>query len=305
MKVVSLLPSATEIVFALGAEELLYGVSSDCDFPDGVRSKPVVSRSVLDVDATTSPGDIDRLVGEQLDATDSIYSVDRSLIQELQPDLILAQDLCRVCAVPSGHVDEALAQIGCTADVLSLDPHTLDDVIASVGRVGVALGLRERAAILVDELRSRVEAVHRATSGPRPRRVFALEWPEPSFTGGHWVPDMVQAAGGTDVLGRAGEPSRKVTREEIDAAAPDVVVYMPCGFGIEDAVSQAQDLYADETIAATPAVRAGEIYATDASAYFSRPGPRLVRGVEILAGLLHPDRFPAPASSEARRVAPA
>jgi iron complex transport system substrate-binding protein len=302
MNIVSLLPSATEIVYALGADDFLLGVSCDCDYPDEVRHKPVVSSASLPIDHTTDARTIDQLVRNQLDESSSIYSLNTALIRELRPDLILAQDLCRVCAVPSGAVEEALEIIGCDAEVLSLDPHTLDGVIDAVQRVGDALGKSEQARILSKALRNRVEAVRRVTKDLRTRRVFALEWPDPPFNGGHWVPEMVEAAGGRDVLGSSGAPSRELSWDDIVAAAPEVIVYMPCGFGLADAVAQARKLYATEAFRKTPAAMRGDLFAVDASSYFSRPGPRLIDGVEILGGLLHPHRLPVPSAMTARRV---
>jgi len=302
MKAVSLLPSATEIVFALGAQDLLCGVSCDCDYPEEALQKPVVSSTALPIDHTSTPRTIDQLVREQLDDSASIYSLNTSLIRELRPDLILAQDLCRVCAVPSGDVEEALDVIGCRADVISLDPHTISEVIDGVERVGDALGKSDQARMLANSLRNRVEAVRRVTKDLRPRRVFALEWPDPPFNGGHWVPEMVEVAGGRDVLGAAGAPSREVSWDEIVTAAPEVIVYMPCGFGLADAVAQARELYTNDAFLKTPAAMHGEVFAVDASSYFSRPGPRLINGVEILGGLLHPRDFPAPPLSTSLRL---
>jgi iron complex transport system substrate-binding protein len=266
--------------------------------------KPVVSSTALPIDDTSTPRSIDQLVRERLEASGSIYSLNTSLIRDLRPDLILAQDLCRVCAVPSGDVEEALDVIGCSADVISLDPHTINEVIDGIQRVGDALGKSGQARILADNLKNRVETVRRVTKGLRPRRVFALEWPDPPFNGGHWVPEMVEIAGGRDVLGEPGGPSREVSWDEIVSAAPEVIVYMPCGFGLADAVAQAHELYANEAFLKTPAAKHGDVFAVDASSYFSRPGPRLIDGVEILSGLLHPRCFSAPAAATALRVEP-
>lgn len=302
MKVVSLLPSATEIVYALGADDVLCGVSCDCDFPEEAGRKPVVSSTALPIDRATDPSTIDQLVRDQLDESQSIYSLNTSLIRELRPDLILAQDLCRVCAVPSGDVEEALDVIGCRADVLSLDPHTIDEVINGVEQVGDALGKSEQAGVVAKNLRSRMEAVQHVTKDVKPRRVFALEWPAPPFNGGHWVPEMVEAAGGRDVLGVAGVPSREVSWGDIVASEPEVIVFMPCGFGLADAVVQLRELYTNDAFLKTPAAACGDVFAVDASSYFSRPGPRLIDGVEILSGVLHPEYFPIPSATTALRV---
>jgi iron complex transport system substrate-binding protein len=302
MKVLSLLPSATEIVYALGGQENLVGVSCDCDYPEDVSTKPVVSAKVLPISSITSPAEIDRVVRDQLQVSDSIYSLDRALIQQLRPDVILAQDLCRVCAVPSGHVEEALDVIGCTADVLSLDPHSLEEVLGSISTVGIALGVAERAEAFVTDLRGRLSRVHTLLTGVARKRVVALEWQDPPFSGGHWVPEMIEAAGGFDPLGTPGGRSRTLTWAEITAASPDVLVYMPCGYDLVDAVGQLPLLFSIPEFRNLPAVLAGELFVTDSSAYFSRSGPRLIDGVEILAGFLHPSHIPPPPPERALRV---
>jgi len=302
MKVLSLLPSATEIVFAIGAQDSLCGVSCDCDYPQAVASKPVVSAKVLPITAATPPAEIDQLVRDQLQVSDSIYSLDRELIQELRPDLILAQDLCRVCAVPSGDVEEALDYIGCSAEVLSLDPHSLEDVLEGILAVGRAVGVGGRAEAVVSELQVRLDRVRNATADASTRRVVSLEWQDPPFNGGHWVPEMIELAGGTDLLGAPGERSRTVTWAEIEAVAPDVIIYMPCGYDLAGAVEQSSALLEVEEFARTPAALNGDVFVTDSSAYFSRSGPRLIDGVEILAGILHPDRFTPPEPTKAVRL---
>lgn len=302
MNVLSLLPSATEIVYALGAQDSLCGVSCDCDYPEAVAGKPVVSTKVLPITATTPPAEIDRLVRDQLQISDSIYSLDRELIQELRPDVILAQDLCRVCAVPSGHVEEALEVIGCTAEVLSLDPHSLDEALESILMVGQTLELGERAETLVAGLRLRLVRARHATAGAPLKRVAALEWQDPPFNGGHWIPEMIELAGGIDLLGTPGARSRSVTWAEVEAASPDAIVYMPCGYGLEEAMEQLPALFDVSEFMRTPAAISGEVYVADSSSYFSRSGPRLVDGVEILAGLFHPELFELPDPSKARRA---
>lgn len=304
LKVVSLLPSATEIVYALGRQDDLCAVSCDCDYPVDVANKAVVSSKVLPIEASTPPGEIDRLVREQLDSSDSIYSIDRSLIQELRPDVILAQDLCRVCAVPSGHVEEALDVIGCRAEVLSLDPHTLDDVLDNIILVGDTLGASSEATLIVTALRSRLDRIRELTTEAPQKRVVALEWQDPPFNGGHWIPEMIEIAGGMDLLGSTGSYSKTVTWAEVETAAPEVIVYMPCGYDLADAVQQARDLFQIEALTRTPAARNGQVFATDSAAYFSRSGPRLVDGVEILAAIFHPELFPQLPEGKARRVGP-
>jgi iron complex transport system substrate-binding protein len=281
VKIVSLLPSATEIVYALGLEEQLEGVTFECNWPPQAQDKPIISGTALPMESLTSSVQIDEAVRAQLDAGEPIYTLDRERIAAIQPDLILAQDLCRVCAVPSGAVEDALDSIGCRADVVSLDPSTLDDVIACVGTVGAATGTGEVAADVMAALRARVDTVRAAVAGlPRPR-VFALEWFDPPFNAGHWVPDMIDAAGGEPVLAASGERSRQVSWAEIADAAPDVVVFMPCGYNLARAQAELASVRAVPELAGVP-----HVVAVDGDAYFSRPGPRVVDGVEILAELL-------------------
>jgi iron complex transport system substrate-binding protein len=282
VKIVSLLPSATEIVFALGLGAHLRGVSFECDFPESVRSVPIVSGTALPTDGSLSASEIDAAVSERVAAGESIYTLDDARIRDIDPDLILAQDLCRVCAVPSGAVEEALDVIGCHARVVSLDPGRLDEVIACIGMVGDVTGTGASADALMESLRSRVDAVRRRVRGRDRPRVLVLEWSDPLFNAGHWVPDQVEAAGGEPVLAVAGARSRRLTWEEIGAALVDVTIFMPCGFDLPGAVAQAPAL-----LARPEAAGLGRIFAVDANAYFSRPGPRVVEGVELLEGLLH------------------
>jgi iron complex transport system substrate-binding protein len=283
VKIVSLLPSATEIVFGLGLGDQLHGVSFECDYPMAARSVPVVSGTALPTDGSLTAAQIDAAVSTRVSAGESIYTLDDARIRAIDPDLILAQDLCRVCAVPSGAVEEALGVIGCQAEVISLDPGRLDEVIDCIGTVGAATGTSERAEVLMAEFRRRVEAVRQRVRARHRPRVLVLEWPDPPFNAGHWVPDMVDAAGGELVLAAGGERSKRITWEQITAEAIDVTVFMPCGFDLDGAVEQAGSF-----LGRPEAAHLGRIYAVDANAYFSRPGPRLVDGVELLGELLHP-----------------
>jgi iron complex transport system substrate-binding protein len=282
VKIVSLLPSATEIVFALGLGEDLRGVSFECDFPGPARAVPVVSGTALPTEGSLSATEIDAEVSARVAAGESIYTLDDARIRAIDPDLILAQDLCQVCAVPSGAVEEALDVIGCHAEVVSLDPGRLDEVIACIGTVGAVTGTSAKADVLMEALRARVDAVRQRVQGRRRPRVLVLEWPDPPFNAGHWVPDQVEAAGGMSVLAVAGARSRRLTWEEIGTAEVDLTVFMPCGFDLEGAVAQAPTL-----LARPEAAVLGRIIAVDANAYFSRPGPRVVDGVELLEQLLH------------------
>ena len=295
MRIVSLLPSATEIVYALGLEDSLVGVTHECDWPPAAQDKPVVSLSALP--AAADPAEVDRLVTESLSGGDPIYRLDDVAVRELQPDLVLTQDLCAVCAVPSGHVNEALAVLGCRADVLSLDPSSLGDVLDCLTRVGTATGTEDRANEVVATLRRRLEEVATAVDGLERPRTFALEWSDPPFNGGHWVPEMIERAGGDPVLGCPGTPSVRVTWEQIAEADPEVVVFMPCGYDAARAADEAAGLLHRPELDGV-----GRFFAVDASAYFSRPGPRLIDGVELLAAALHPDVAAQPHPDAVRRL---
>ena len=298
MKIVSLLPSATEIVFALGLGEALEGVSFECDFPPEARDKAVVSGTVLELDGAGA-ADIDAAVRARLAEGQPIYTLDRDRIRAIQPGVLLAQDLCEVCAVPSGVVNDALEDLGCAARVVSLDPVTLDDVIAGIGEVGEATGREDHARVLMTRLHDRVDDVRALVAGlPRPRpRVLPLEWSEPPFSAGHWVPDMVDAAGGECLLAPPASRSRPLAWDAVASSRPEVVVFAPCGHHLDAAVEAARPLR-DHPALAT----ASQLWVVDADAYFSRPGPRVVDGVELLASILHPERAGPPDPSRAVRL---
>jgi iron complex transport system substrate-binding protein len=291
---VSLLPSATEIVYALGLGDDLAGVTFECDEPPAARADKTIVVGGLDT-SRMAPGDIDRYVRSRLAAGEDLYTLHARALAELAPDLILTQDLCRVCALPSGHVNDALDYLGCRADVLTLDPHSLDEVLDSIVLVGQRAGVPERAAALVAGLRERLEAVAErvATAGARPR-VAVVEWVDPPFTAGHWVPDLVTAAGGRPVAARPGVPSVQTTWADIAAAEPELVVVAPCGYHLAGAAEQAR-----LAVAQLPGV---PVWAIDADGIVVRPGPRLVNGVEALASVIHPGAVPAPPPGSVARV---
>jgi iron complex transport system substrate-binding protein len=295
MKIASLLPSATEIVYALGLGDDLIGVTDECDYPPAAVTKPVISRSVLSQGLIQTPREIDDAVREKVGQSQPLYQLDVDLLRRSQPDVILTQDLCRVCAVPSGQVQQALDQIGLPdAKVLSLDPNTLDEVIATIGIVAKLLDREERGEELMTSLRARVTRVKETAKRLPTVSVFALEWSDPPFSAGHWVPGMITAVGGTPILAEDGQPSRETAWHEVRAASPEVIVFMPCGYYLEEAEEEADSFIGQPEFADTPAVRNGNVYAVDATSYFSRPGPRLVDGLEILAWAAHPDAYPAP-----------
>jgi iron complex transport system substrate-binding protein len=286
VRIVSLLPSTTEICFAVGAGDDVVGVTFECDFPAEAKQRRIVSTSAL------TPGlsavQIDAEVKARIAAGEDLYHLDEGALATLGADLVLTQDLCAVCAVDVSTVDDALAHLGCRAQVLTVDPGRLDDVISSVVMIGEATGHRVAATEIAAALRTRLAAVQAAVAGrPRPR-VAVLEWTDPAFTAGHWVPDMVVVAGGDPVLGTAGERSVETTWEQVAASAPDLVVVSPCGYRLPAAIDLARTV-----VAAGVLPPEADVWAVDADAAFVRPGPRLVDGVEALAGVFHPMALPA------------
>jgi len=303
LRIVSLLASATEILCALGLEDRIVGISHECDHPTTVLDRPRLSRPRFDPAGMTS-GEIDRTLRETVANTGSVYEIDADTLAELQPDLILTQAVCDVCAVPAAGVREVVREREIRAEVLSLDAHTLEEILASVRTVGSAVGRRRAADLLVAELEARLARTEAAVRGTPPVGTLAIEWLDPPFAAGHWVPEMIARAGGTDLIGRAGERSLQRSWPEIRALDPDVLVVMPCGYDLEAARRDA-DLHAAELSAAAPrAIAAGRAYVVDASSYFNRSGPRVVTGVEILAGLLHPETADPPPAGTAARWAP-
>jgi iron complex transport system substrate-binding protein len=278
VRIVSLLPSTTEILFALGAGDDVVGVTFECDTPAEARTRTVVSSSALPSGLT--PAEIDAYVAGAVGRGEDLYHLSESALSGLDPTLVVTQDLCAVCAVDVSTVDDALSYLGCRAEVLTVDPHTLDDVLDSVLLLGRATGRDEAAAELVQSLRLRLAAVWRRAMGrPRPR-VAVLEWTDPPYAPGHWIPEMVELAGGECVLGTAGQRSGRIQWQDLQEARPEVVVVAPCGYDRAGAGSQA------EAIAhlLPPGVR---VHAADADGMWARPGPRLVDGVEELASVLH------------------
>ena len=280
VRVVSLLPSATEIAIGLGLAEQLVGVTFECDFPPDPRVGRSVVVGGLDTHGLDA-GAIDALVRQKVAAGDDLYTLDVDAFRELDPTVVLTQDLCRVCALPSGQVDQAMAQLGCHARVVTMDPHSLADILATILAVGDATGTVHRAEEMVKGLRARLTAVAERVAGrPRPR-VFVLEWPDPPFVAGHWVPELVQAAGGDAVLARPGERSVPTTWDEVARIDPDVVVVSSCGFDAQGSAAHAADVL-DRLPATT------QVWAIDANGLMVRPGPRVVDGVETLAAIFHP-----------------
>jgi iron complex transport system substrate-binding protein len=289
MRIVSLVPSATETLFALGLGPDVIAVTHECDYPAAACELPKITRDVLPTGL--SAGEIDAAVKERTLAGLSIYELDADLLRDLQPDLIVTQELCTVCAVSYDDVRAVAEEIETHPHVISLDPHTVGEILSDVRTLAQATDRKDEAVELVRDASARIDRVRLAVRGARRPRVAALEWLDPPFAAGHWTPQLIEHAGGEDVLGFAGEKSEQRAWAEVGGSQPDLVIVMPCGYDAEIAHREAE-MHRDELAA----VGAGEIVAVDASAYFSRPGPRIIDGLELLAHIIHPELFPeAPA----------
>jgi iron complex transport system substrate-binding protein len=287
MRIVSLLPSATEILFALGLDREIVGVSHECDFPPRAKTKPVVIHSRLPRDAP--PAEIDRLVSEYVHRGESLYAVDAEVLEKLAPDLIVTQDLCHVCAASPDDLATALTRFERRPEVLCLNPQDLGDVWRDILWVGEEACRGPQAEALVKQIGERLGVLEKqlAQSADRPRVAF-LEWLQPFYAGGHWVPEMIHVAGGVDVLGRVRTPSFRVRLQEIVEAEPEILLIAPCGYSAQLARDEYRSMDFPEQWKAMPAVRNGRVYALEANSYFSRPGPRLITGIEAAAKLFHP-----------------
>jgi iron complex transport system substrate-binding protein len=286
VRVVSLLPSTTEILFAIGAGDEVVGVTFECDHPREARSRTIVSSTTVPEGLT--PAQIDEEVRTRVAAGEDLYRLDEGALRDLDADLIVTQDLCAVCAVDVNSVDAALRHLGCRAQVLTVDPMTLDDVLASIVLIGKAVGKETSAEALIAELHARLDRVAALVRDRTTPRIAVMEWCDPLYSAGHWVPDMVVASGAVPALGRSGERSRGVTADELRTSNADIVVVAPCGFGLADAAAQAETLVrGDQLPHGLP------VWAVDANAAFVRPGPRVVDGIEALAAIAHPDSIGA------------
>ncbi len=299
MRIVSLLPSATEILFALGFDKEVVGVSHECDFPAQARTKRVVIHSRLPHDAP--PLEIDRLVREYVSRGESLYSVDAEALEELEPDLIITQDLCQVCAASPDDLATTLARFPMRPEVLCLNPQDLGDVWRDILWVGEATCRGHEAEALLKKIGTRLGELECQLEGMAHRpRVAILEWLEPFYVAGHWVPEMIEVAGGKDALGKKRTPSFRITAEDVMDAAPDILLIAQCGYSAQQARDEYRAMSFPGEWSAMPAVRNSQVYALDASGYFSRPGPRLMTGIEALVKILHPEVV---VSSEAESVA--
>ena len=294
MRIASLLPSATEIVCALGMEDNLVAVTHECDYPDSVRDKPVLTRSVLS--SASSGAEVDRHIRELVHEGSSIYALDAPLLEALHPDLILTQELCEVCAVSYPIVERAARRLGSSPQLVSLEPESLEDVFANIRFIGRLVGRADTAEQVCDSLRQRVASVEQRVAD-RPRRtVVCLEWVDPPFNCGHWTPELVALAGGDELLGVARQPAQLLDWQRVIDADPEVVVVMACGFSLERSLQEV------ESARGHLFGLGADIWVVDGNAFFSRPGPRLVDSVEIMAGILHPGAVDAPHPSAARRL---
>ncbi len=285
MRIVSLVPSATEMLFALGLGADLIAVTHECDYPAAARELPRVTRDLLP--GGLSAAEIDAAVKQRTLAGESIYELDTEALHDLRPDLIVTQALCAVCAVSYDDVQSLAEEIESHPQVVSLDPHTVGEILGDARTLARATDRTDAAIELVGDASARIDRVRVAVRGARRLRVAALEWLDPPFAAGHWTPQLIEYAGGEDVLGFAGEHSQERTWAEIGTSDPDVVIVMPCGYNAEIAHREAE-MHRDELVA----LGAGEVVAVDAAAYFSRPGPRIVDGLELLAHILHPELVP-------------
>lgn len=283
-RIVSFLPAGTEIVYAVGAGELLVGRSHECDYPADALALPIVSKPALELGGL-SQQQIDAAVGERLRSGASLYMVDEILLRELAPDLVLTQDLCQVCAPSGTELTRALNELPSKPNVLWLTPKTLGEIEENILAVGAATDRKEVATSLIAHNRTRMAAVSEAVADVPRRRVVFLEWTDPLFCAGHWVPGMITLAGGEDPLGQPGADSVRMTWDDVRDAKPEMIIVAPCGYGLEKAAELARKI---------PAVEGATVYAVDANAYFARPGPRVAEGVELLGHIMHPARCPWP-----------
>lgn len=308
MRICSLLPSATDIVVALGLHDHLVAVTHECELPPGAPALPVITRSTLGA-ADRSSRDIHNHVTAAAHNGSSLYMLDQALLERCDPELILTQELCEVCAISYEHVATAVhrldAGLPTKRTTLSLEPHTLADILETIVQVGEAAAVPERAVRLVDELRKRIDAITTvARAASTTPRVLAMEWLDPPYTAGHWVPEMIRLAGGRDELGREGAFSYEITWSDVTRYDPDIVVLMPCSFGLERTLQEAAALTRQSAWPSLAAVRAGCVFAVDGARYFSRHGPRVVDGLSILGEIIHPELFPRASAAEAWRRLP-
>ncbi|HJU13507.1 MAG TPA: cobalamin-binding protein [Candidatus Nitrosotalea sp.] len=288
-RIVSFLPSATEILYELGVGDKVLAVTHECNFPSESRSKPKVIHSAFDP-AKMSSKEIDKKVEELMKSGNDIYVLDEQVLRNANPDLIIAQGICEVCSPHTREVEKALSILQSKPEVLILDPKNLDDILDNIVEVGVKVGRQKEAKEFVSRLQARINRVKETRKGALPK-VLCIEWLDPLFTAGHWVPQMVELAGGINGISKTGERSRKMDLDEVAGFDPDIVILMPCGFGIKRTLEEYEKLLENKKWKKLRAVKEGQVYAVNANEYFSKPGPRTVTGVEILAKIINPDTF--------------
>ena len=290
-RIVSFLPSATEMACALGLADQLVGITHECDYPPEVRGKSVVVSNALPIETMSQP-EIDAAVAERMRSGLSLYQIDERLLEQLAPDLILTQNLCQVCAPSGNDVAQLLKVLPKQPEILWLTPKSLDEIFDNLLQLGKATGRVDEARLLVAAGRERLANVTAITNDlPKRPRVFCMEWLDPVYCSGHWMPEMVTLAGGVDGLGRTGADSVRISWDEVVAWAPEVLIVTPCGFNLDKVAELIPSLFANPGWSELPAVRNGRVYAVDANSYFARPSLRVVDGTELLAHLIHPDLF--------------
>jgi iron complex transport system substrate-binding protein len=281
-RIVSFLPAGTEMIHALGAGNELVGRSHECDYPTSVTGLPVVSRPALDLD-DSSPAEVDLAIADRMRTGDTLYRIDEVLLRDLKPDVILTQNLCRVCAPSGDELTRAVRKFQLQPEVLFLTPRNIAEIEENITTVGRAIGRPDEAEALLRSNQERLSSVRAAVAKAPARRVVFLEWTEPLFCGGHWVPEMISLAGGNDPLGRPGEDSVRMDWDDVASARPEMIIVSPCGYRLDRAAELARQM---------PQISDAAVYAVDANAYFARPGPRVVEGIELLAHLFHPTLVP-------------
>lgn len=290
LRIASFLPAATEMVCALGLTDNLVGISHECDYPPEVKGKPVVVKCAMDL-ASLNLDQIDKAVSERVGQGGSVYAVDEAVLRQVSPSLVVTQDLCQVCAPSGNEATQVLKSLIPPPDILWQTPHTFEDVLKDLLALGEITGMSERAKKLAQEMRGGVEIISAYTQKLTPTRVFFMEWVDPLYCGGHWVPEMIEWAGGRDGVAQPGVDSVRIGWDRVLKWDPEVLIVAPCGFGTKQALEQAELLKSKPGWDQLAAVQAGRVYAVDAHSYFARPGPRLADGVQLLAHLLHPELF--------------
>jgi iron complex transport system substrate-binding protein len=298
LRIVSFLPAATEMICALGLTDQLVGVSHECDYPAEVSGKPVVVRCAMDL-SILNLKQIDRAVSERAAQGKSIYAIDENLLRKISPTLIVTQDLCQVCAPSGNETSKALTALRPQPEILYQTPHSFEDVLSTLIELGEKTGTSAQAEKLVEQMHQRISQITAVTAALSPVKVFFMEWVDPIYCGGHWVPEMIRWAGGMDEMAKLNQDSVRVSWEEVVRFNPDLLIVSPCGFDAKDAIAQAELLKSRPGWADLKSVKNKRVFVVDADAYFARPGPRLVDGTEILAHLIHPELFPWNGSSDA------